>query len=153
MQRGRRLRVSLRGVGVVALALYIGSTPVAKADNTSELQSALDSARGSCPAFVPDPVLNDAARQANIATDTYINHQASFTPFDDPTPLLQQFGYNPTRVKLLRGYAESSAGAIRGSLLEGDRILSDCSYTDYGFDELYNSAGGYYLTAVVVAHR
>jgi hypothetical protein len=146
-------RVGHRGLCIIGVVLTLSSAPVANADTTTEFQSAVDAARGSCPAFVLDPVLNDAARRANIATDTYINHQADFTPFDDPTPLIQQFGYNPTKAKLLRGYGQSSADAIRGSLLEGDRVLSDCSYSDYGLDELYNADAGYVLTAIVVAHR
>jgi hypothetical protein len=160
-ERGRKSRASRRWQRLLRIALNVTTAailatalaPPSGADPTASLKSGVDAARGAagCPPFQPDPVLDEVAQRANRETDSYLLHTARFTPFEDPMPVLRDLGYNTSKAKMLLGYGDVDAKAIRGLVIEGFAALPDCTYTKYGMDALSNDDDGYVLTSLVLA--
>ncbi|BCO39286.1 hypothetical protein MINTM001_04250 [Mycobacterium paraintracellulare] len=99
-------------------------------------------------------MLNDVAQRANGETQSYIEHTARFEPFEDPMPVLHDLGYKAGKAKLIPGYADIEAKAIRGVIVHGWQAIPDCTYTKYGVNVLDNPEGmhgGYVLAALVLA--
>jgi hypothetical protein len=150
---GRR-RALWRGIlaAAVTAVLSLSFAPLSTADPTADLRSEVDSARsGACAQFQSDPVLEDVARRSNGETDGYIVHIAKYQPFEDPMPVLHDLGYTTGKAKLLVGYGDTEAKAIKGALLEGFEAIPDCTYTKYGVHILKNDDQGYVLASVLLA--
>lgn len=151
--RLRRLKTTL-GSALLAAILALSLAPTSAADATATLRSQVDAARGGCPALQSDPVLNDVAHRANTETQSYIEHTARFEPFEDPMPVLRDLGYSAGKAKLIPGYGDIEAKAIRGVVVHGWEAIPDCTYTRYGVHVLDNSEGTrgkYTLAALVLA--
>ncbi|MCV7150131.1 hypothetical protein [Mycolicibacterium pyrenivorans] len=138
----------------------------ASADLTASLRSAVVSARGGACPLRSNPLVEQVNRIANESTRTYKNRVSQGAqPVDDPAPGLKALGYSGTKSKLLRGWADNEADAIKALLLQGavdverdsnldvqDRppFIADCAFTDYGADMIYDEISGYY-TSVILA--
>ncbi|WP_156174099.1 hypothetical protein [Mycobacterium nebraskense] len=99
-------------------------------------------------------MLNEVAQRANGETQSYIEHTARFEPFEDPMPVLRDLGYKAGKAKLIPGYGDIEAKAIRGVIVHGWQAIPDCTYTKYGVNVLDNPEGmhgGYVLAALVLA--
>jgi hypothetical protein len=136
---------------VMTLCMAVAPPPNSAADATANLQTQVDAARGGCPPLHADPVLTDVARRANGETQSNIEHTARSLPFEDPMPILHDLGYPARKAKLLAGYGDAQAKAIRGAVLFGWESIPDCSYTRYGVNVLEGSAGNYWLAAIILA--
>ena len=69
-------------------------------------------------------------------------------------PVLHDLGYKAGKAKLIPGYADTAAKAIRGVIVHGWQVIPDCTYTKYGVNVLENPEGlhgGYVLAALVLA--
>ena len=146
-----RWRVTLlSGMTLVAL-LALLPAPAAEADSTADLKSAVDSARGGCPALQQDSTLDAVAARANNETNAYIQHTAKFVPFEDALPVLHDLGYPAGKAKLLAGYGDADTKAVQGVVSQGFLAIPDCSYSKYGMNTFESGDGSYSLAAVVLA--
>ena len=150
--RRRCYRAGIRAVVVATMTatMAILLAPASNADPTTTLRSAAEGKRGGCPALQADPVLDGVAQRANSETQSYAEHTARFTPFEDPMPVLRELAYPAGKAKLLAGYGDSQEKAIYGAVLFGWEAIPDCTYTRYGADVLSNADQGYSLAAVVL---
>ncbi|MEZ0365012.1 hypothetical protein ACAG26_15120 [Mycobacterium sp. pUA109] len=121
---------------------YAGAAP------ETALTSAVDAARGPCPPLQWDPLVARAAEMMNHATDDYVNHRTGASPDTDPMPALRTIGYTGSKATLLSGYGAGEAAAIHGLIVQGYKLIPDCSYTHYGTDILHGA--GFVLTSVVL---
>jgi hypothetical protein len=96
-------------------------------------------------------VLDSVAHRANTETQSYIEHTARFTPFEDPLPVLRELGFTGDKAKMLSGYGDIPAKAIHGLIVQGWDSIPDCTYSRYGLDLLDDSHAGYALATVVLA--
>lgn len=128
--------------GVLLVAASIAFAPRSAADATANLRAAVDSARGSCAPLAQDPVLERLAQRENGETRAYIEHQARFMPFEDPSLVLRTLGYTAGKAKLVAGYGDIEEKAIHGVIVQGWQAIPDCSYTKYGVDAVNNTDGG-----------
>lgn len=138
----------------VAATLTIGVcvAPPAAADSTDLLRAAVGAARpAACPPLRSDPIIDHAADEINQTTDRWINNTARAVPETDAMPVLKDLGYGGTKASILSGAATSAANAIKATLIQGFRVLPDCSYKDFGVSTLYNAKKDMILTTVVLA--
>lgn len=164
-------RRSVRWVAWVAAIVLVVPAAVtlaapAFADLTASLRSAVVSARGGACPLRSNPLVEQVNRVANESTRTYKNRMSQGAqPVDDPAPGLKALGYSGTKSKLLRGWADNEADAIKALLLQGavdverdsnldirerPPFLADCAFADYGADMIYDETSGYY-TSVILA--
>lgn len=136
--------------GTMTATMAILLAPTSNADPTTILRSATAGKRGGCPALQADPVLDWVAQRANGETQSYADHTARFTPFEDPMPVLRELAYPAGKAKLLAGYGESQEKAVYGAVLFGWEAIPDCTFTRYGADVLNKTDQGYSLAAVVL---
>lgn len=137
------------GVTVVTLQLLICAGGSAGAEPATNLTSAVDATRGSCPALQWEPLVARAAEMANHATDDYVTHRTGASPHTDPMPALRTIGYTGSKATLLSGYGSNETDAIHGLIVQGYKAIPDCSYTQYGTDVLHGA--DFVLTSVVLA--
>lgn len=154
--RPPRVRARTRfGICVAATALTIVSVamaPSAAADANDSLRAAVAAARpSSCPALRSVPVVDEAAREINLTTDSYINQTARTVPETDAVPVLKDLGYPANKAYILSGSAHGAGNSIKATLLQGFNKLPDCSYTDFGVDTMYNAKKDVVLVTVVLA--
>lgn len=150
---------------VTVFSVGITLAAPASADLTANLRNAIVSARGSgCP-LRSDPLVEQANRVANESTRNYKNRNTEGSqPIDDPMPGLKALGYSGTKSKLLRGWADNEADAIKALLLQAavdverdsnlvvhDRppFITDCAFTDYGADMIYDERSGYFTSLIL----
>jgi hypothetical protein len=158
--RARRMAMAPRRLAVVAITaamMVMLPAPLASADSTADLRSAVAAKRGGCRALQSDPVLEGVAQRANLETQQYVSHIARFQPMEDPMPTLRQLSYPARKAKLLAGLADAHQfvdapqKAIYGATLFGWDSIPDCSYTRYGADVITDPATGKTTAAVVLA--
>lgn len=136
--------------------------PVASADATDALRSAISTARGSaCGPIRSDPLIDQVAMSVVDSTDRYINFTARAVPIDDTLILsvLQDQGYKgATKARLLQGAATTAATSIKAALLQGSAptalgpaLLGDCSFNAYGVASRYNAKKDVVITTAVLA--
>ncbi|OHV06228.1 hypothetical protein [Mycobacterium talmoniae] len=142
-----RVVVAAATIAVTATVL----APVASADPTADLRSAVQAKRGGCPALQSDPVLDGVAQRANLETQNYAGHTARFQPLEDPMPMLRHLSYPAGKAKLLAGFADTQQKAIYGAALFGWDTIPDCTYTRYGADVMTNASSGNSTAAIVLA--
>lgn len=137
----------------------------ASADLTAHLRSAVVSARGGACPLRSHPLVEQVSRVANESTRNYKNRNTKgVQPVDDPGPGLKAIGYSGNKSKLLRGWADNEADAIKILLLQGavdvardsnldvyeiPPYIMDCAFTDYGADVIYDETSGYYASVVL----
>ena len=138
----------------------------ASADLTDNLRSAIASVRGGACPLRSEPLVEQVNRVANVSTNNYRNSNTQGQqPIDDPGPGLKALGYSGTKSKLLRGWADNEGDAIKALLLQGavdverdanlviqDRassFITDCAFTDYGADVIYDENLGYFTSMVL----
>ncbi len=164
-------RRSGRWIGwVAAIALVVPAAVTlaapASADLTASLRSAVVSARGGACPLRSNPLVEQVNRIANESTRTYKNRVSQGAqPVDDPAPGLKALGYSGTKSKLLRGWADNEADAIKALLLQAQSTSSgtvtSMSKTVPPFhrrlrlhrlwaDMIYDEISGYY-TSVILA--
>jgi hypothetical protein len=144
--------ISLAGAAMLAIGAGVPCAPSAtaqpEADIAAQLESAfasaLDSARGAtqCSAFQSDPAVNQVAGIVNRSTSDYVVHQARHVPVTDPVPILRDVGSNAAKAIMLQGQAFSPGDAIKGAVLQGYAVISDCSYDRFGVSIIVDSQTG-----------
>ncbi|ORA41073.1 hypothetical protein BST20_02755 [Mycobacterium branderi] len=153
------MEMTPRCVVVVATMVAVASlvlAPLASADATADLRSAVAAKRGGCPPLQSDPVLERIAQRANLETQNYANHTARYQPMEDPMPALRQLSYPAGKAKLLSGFAnvnqfaDAQQKAIYGAALFGWDTIPDCSYTRYGADVVTDPHSGNTTAAIVL---
>lgn len=150
--------MGLRRLAVVAIAAVLATllpVPVASADATADLKSAVVAKRGKCPALQNDPILDQVAERADRETQNYAQMIARFQPMEDPMPTLKTLNYPAGKAKLLSGFSETTQPnpqerANYGAVLFGWEAIPDCSYTSYGAHAMTNDATGYATAAIVL---
>jgi hypothetical protein len=160
----RRWIASATATVTLVLPGFALAAPAA-ADPTANLRSAIMSARGGgCP-LRSNPIVEQANRVANESTRNYKNLiTEGRQPVDDPGPGLQALGYRGKKSKLLRGWADNEAVAIKALLLQGASdvqrdselvvhvvppFIADCAFTDYGADVIHDETFGYFTSAIL----
>ena len=143
------------GMCVAATALTFVSfavAPSAAADANDSMRAAVAAVRSSsCPALRPVPVVDQAAKEINETTDSYINFTARAVPATDALPVLKDLGYPGSKAKILSGAAHTFGDSIKATLLQGFAVLPDCSYTDIGVSAMSNAKKDVVLVTVVLA--
>ena len=132
-------------------ASSVSMAPMAAADSTESLRQAVAAARPAACPVRSDPVIDQAARGINETTDRWINNAARAVPQTDALPVLKDLGYGGTQASNLSGAAKSDVLAIKATLIQGFKLLPDCSYKDFGVSTLYNAKKDMILTTVVLA--
>lgn len=151
-----QLSVTYRGVLAVIVAILTGLSLAgpAAAEPAPEVQQAVAAARGaaSCGSLRYNPTVEQAADIVNRSTYAYLDHTAENVPADDPHPtaIIKDLGINAGHVYSLQGAARNETDAIKGLLLEGRKVIPDCSYTDFGVSLLHEEQSGYILAVVVL---
>lgn len=126
----------------------------AHADTTADLGVAVQQAHAanSCGALRVDPIANQSAQIINKSYSAWLDHTAAYPPITDALPGLKELGYRGNKAKYIGGASnKSNDDAIKGVLLEGFQTIPDCSYTDVGYNVIFNPGSGYYLAAAVFA--
>lgn len=140
---------------VLAMALVtaiVVMAPSAAADDTDSLRAAVTAARpAACGPLRSDSVIDRAAKGINQTTDRWINNAARAVPETDALRVLKDLGYSGSKASILSGAGSSAGKAIKGTIIQGFKVLPDCSYTDYGVSTLYNAKKNMILTTVVLA--
>lgn len=160
-----------RGGQFIALAIMVFAVVTesvlqaspAAANFVDNLKDAVMQAHGgtSCGPLRSEPLADQTATIINKHTDAYLNHAARVVPGHvdaqgrlvvDPLPILKDLGSNAGKAMLLQGAGKTEADAISFILISGYRVISDCSFTEYGVSALpNNNPDGYFLTALVLA--
>lgn len=139
-------------VAIAVTIVGVLTAPSAAADDADSLRSAVVSARpAGCAPLRSDPVIDQAAREINQTTDRWINNAARAVPETNALPVLKDLGYGGTKASILSGAAASADNAIKATVIQGFKVLPDCSYTDFGVSTLYNAKKDMILTTVVLA--
>lgn len=164
LQSRRQLRCGLPRAGVAApalLAIVVGCSallaPTALADRAVEVEQAVQAARGSasCGPLTYNPVVEHAADIINRSTYAYLTHTGENVPADGqrPTAIVKDLGMTTDKVISLQGAGQVEADAIKGALIEGDKAIPDCSYTEVGASRLYEEQSGQTLVVVILAGK
>jgi hypothetical protein len=127
--------------------------PPATAEPATQLEQGIASLRttGLCGALRHDPLVQQVAEISNRSTEDYVNHDARFVPVADPLVVLKDLGSDAGKAIQLQGYGSSDADAIKGALLQGHRLIRDCSYDTFGTSVIRNPDTGYALVVAVLA--
>lgn len=130
----------------------ISVAPTAAADDTENLRAAVAASRPpTCEPLRSDPIIDQAALGINRTTDRWINHEARAVPETDALPVLKDLGYGGSKASILSGAATDPGNAIKVTILQGFKLLPDCSFSDFGVSTLYNAKKNMILTTVVLA--
>lgn len=136
----------------LVMIISVSMAPSAVADATDSLRAAVAAARpASCGPLRSDPVIDQAAKAINETTDRWINNVARAVPETDALRVLKDLGYGGSKASILSGAASSAGKAIQATIIQGFKVLPDCSYTDFGVSTLYNAKKDMILTTVVLA--
>ena len=150
MLKGQTVPV-ITASAVIFLAVSAGMSARAFADPQGSLVTAVDNFRGSssCSPLKSDPLVTRAAQMANQESSDYIHHRSAEVPFTDPMPALKTIGYTGSKASMLSGYGKNAHDSIYGLILQGHKLLHDCTFTQYGADTVADE--GFILTSVVLA--
>jgi hypothetical protein len=125
--------------------------PSAAADATDSLKAGVVAAHGSaCGPLQTDPVVGQAAAAINGTTDKYLNHESRTVPETDALPLLHDLGSGASKAEILSSAAKDEGEAVEALLLQGYVKISDCSYTHFGANAMYNATKDLILMTVVL---
>lgn len=153
--RVRELRTAAGVSCLLAAALTVAGVcvaPVAVADDTENLRAAVAASRPpTCGALRSDPIIDQAALGINRTTDRWINHESRAVPETDALPVLRDLGYGGSKASILSGASTDAGKAIKVTILQGFKLLPDCSFSDFGVSTLYNAKKNMILTTVVLA--
>jgi hypothetical protein len=148
--RSRVLESFMATIAVVVVG--VATAPLAMADSKDLLRAAIVAARpASCGPLRSDPIIDQAAEGVNKTTDRWINNASRAVPETNALPVLKDLGYNGSKSFILSGASADAGNAIKATILQGWKVLPDCSYTDFGVSTLYNAKKGMILTTVVLA--
>lgn len=149
----RLLALSQSCVFAIALTtICFSMAPSAAADPTDSLRAAITAARpAACGPLRADPVIDQAAQGINETTDRWINNTARAVPETNALPILKDLGYGGTKASILSGASASADSAIKATVIQGFKVLPDCSFKDFGVSTLFNAKKGMILTTVVLA--
>lgn len=150
---------AISGLALAIITLTLStSSAIAQPENDmtapleSAFASALMSARAAtqCSALQSDPVVTQVAGIVNRSTSDYVVHQARHVPVSDPVPVLRDVGSNATKAIMLQGQGQNPGDAIKGAVLQGYGVISDCSYDHVGVSIIIDSQTGRTYTAALL---
>lgn len=140
------------GTVVVLASANAGLATRARADADSLYRASVAAARGrSCQPLNYHPLLQHAAEVATQSTASYLDGTARAVPIADPKPVLHDLGYGASKSFLLSGAGDSEAKALEGALIEGYKIIPDCSLVDFGMNFGVDQKSGWHLFSLVLA--